>query len=194
MIAGLRGTVQRVGADYAVVGAGAFDLKVAMPLTALHGLAVGATVSLHTYFYVHEDVLALYGFLTPDDLAMFELLLKVQGVGPRVALALLSALPAEELRGRLAGGDEAALTRVPGVGKRTAARLVLELKGRVGAEPAPGAGAPAGGAAQELVEALVAYGYKRPDAERVLRLPEIAAIADEGRRLGAAMSRLVQGD
>src|SRR6185437_4369690 len=135
MIAGIRGTVLRLGLDHAVIEAGPFALKVALPLTTLQRLPPpGQVVRFFTHFYAKEDVLALYGFATEEDLALFEQLLTVQGVGPRMGLGLLSALPAAELRNTLASGDEAALTRVPGVGKRTAARLILELKERMAAQ------------------------------------------------------------
>jgi len=191
MIAGIRGTVLRLGLDHAVIEAGPFALKVALPLTTLQRLPPpGQVVRLFTHFYVKEDVLALYGFATEEDLALFEQLLTVQGVGPRMGLGLLSALPAAELRNTLASGDEAALTRVPGVGKRTAARLILELKERMVAQG--GAATTEAGVDGELVDALMGWGYKRPDAERVLRLPEIAAVPDVGARLAAAAARLVQ--
>jgi Holliday junction DNA helicase RuvA len=191
MIVGLRGTVRRVGLDHAVVGVGGFDLKVAMPLTVVRAMpAQGAEVHLLTFLYIHEDVMALYGFNKDDELFMFEALLTVQGVGPKVALALLSAIPASDLRSKLAAGDENALIRVPGIGKRTAARLILELKDRMGT---PGAGQPAGVSMDdELVEALIGWGYRRPDAERVLGLPEIAAVPDPGSRLAAAAARLMK--
>jgi Holliday junction DNA helicase RuvA len=192
MIAGLRGTVQHVGLDHAIIEAGPFALKVALPLTTLQRLPPpGETVRLYTHFYVKDDVLALYGFATEEDLALFEKVLTVQGVGPRIGLGLLSALPAAELRSKIAAGDEAALTRVPGVGKRTAARLILELKERMAAQGGVATTAAAAVDA-ELVDALIGWGYKRPDAERVLRLPEIAAVPDPGARLAAAAARLVQ--
>jgi Holliday junction DNA helicase RuvA len=191
VIVGLRGKVRRVGLNHAVVSVGGFDLQVSMPLTVVRAMpAAGAEVELHTFLYMHEDVLALYGFTSEEELVMFELLLTVQGVGPKLALGLLSAIPAAELRTKVAGGDEAALTRVPGVGKRTAARLILELKEKVGVA-AVGA-VPGAGAADELVEALMSWGYRRPEAERVLALPEIAAVAEPGSRLAAAAARLMK--
>lgn len=193
MIVGLRGTVARLGLNHAVVSVGGFDLQVAMPLTVIRAMpAAGAAVELHTFLYMHEDVLALYGFTSEEELFMFELLLTVQGVGPKVALGLLSALPAAELRAKVAGGEEAALTRVPGVGKRTAARLILELKDKVGAPPSDATAA--AGLDNELVEALMSWGYRRPEAERVLALPEIAAVPDPGSRLAAAAARLMKRD
>jgi len=193
MIAALRGLVRRVGLDYAIIGAGPMDVRVSMPLTAVRALpAEGSSVHIFTHLYVREDVLALYGFLSEDDLALFELLLTVQNVGPRLALGLLSAIPAADLRHLLATGDEVALTRAPGVGRRTAARLVLELRERVGQIEM---GTTTGGAVEaELVEALIGWGYRRPEAERVLRLPEIAAVVDPGTRLAAAAARLLKRD
>jgi holliday junction DNA helicase RuvA len=191
MIVGLRGAVRRVGLDHAVIGVGGFDLKVAMPLPVVQTMpAPGSDVQLRTYLYIHEDVMALFGFSSEDELALFELLLTVQGVGPKVALALLSAIPAAELRVKLAGSDETALTRVPGIGKRTAARLILELKDRMGV-PAPGqpAASPVDG---ELVEVLIGWGYRRPEAERVLGLPDIAEVGDPARRLAPAAPRLMK--
>ncbi|MGI8914856.1 MAG: Holliday junction branch migration protein RuvA [Chloroflexota bacterium] len=191
MIVGLRGAVRKVGLDHAVIGVGGFDLKVAMPLTVVRAMPpAGAEVQLLTFLYIHEDVMALYGFTTDDELFMFEALLTVQGVGPKVALALLSSIAASELRGKLAGGDEAALTRVPGIGKRTAARLVLELKDRMGVPPPGEVGVLT--ADGELVEVLIGWGYRRADAERVLSLPDVAAVADPANRLTVAAARLMK--
>lgn len=191
MIVGLRGKVKRLGLNHAVVSVGGFDLHVAMPITVVRAMpAAGADIELHTFLYMHEDVLALYGFTSEEELLMFELLLTVQGVGPKVALGLLSAIPAMELRSKIAGGDEAALTRVPGIGKRTAARLILELKDKVGVAAVD---ATVGTTMDnELVEALMSWGYRRPEAERVLALPEIAAVPEPGSRLAAAAARLMQ--
>ncbi len=202
MIVGVRGTVRRVGLDHAIIGAGPVDLRLAMPLSALTALPpAGSPVALATFLYVREDVLALYGFLSEDDLALFQHLLAVQGVGPRLALNLLSVLPAAALRQLLAAGDEAALARVPGIGKRTAARLVLDLQERLGGQGAPpvGTGSPPSAATalpaadDDLVAALVGWGFRSADAVRVLALPEIAAVTDPGARLAAAAARLAKG-
>ena len=191
MIVGLRGKVRRLGLNHAVVSVGGFDLHIAMPLTVVRAMPPpGTDVELHTFLYLREDVLALYGFTSEEELLMFEVLLTVQGIGPKVALGLLSAIPAAELRTKVAGGDEAALTRVPGIGKRTAARLILELKDKMGV---PAADATPGAAMDdELVEALMSWGYRRPEAERVLALPDIAAVPEPGSRLAAAAARLMK--
>lgn len=164
-----------------------------MPLAALTALPpVGAAVDLVTYLYVREEVLALYGFTNDEDLTLFQQLLSVQGIGPRLALNLLSVLPAAELRQKIAVGDETALTRIPGVGKCTAGRLILDLRERLGGAKTASAGMPTAATAsveEELVQALLGWGFRRQEAEQVLGLPEIAAIADPGARLAAAAAR-----
>jgi Holliday junction DNA helicase RuvA len=194
VITAVHGPIRRIGLDHVIIGAGPLDVKVAMPLTSLRGLpAVGATVTVHTHLYVREDNLSLFGFTAEDDLMLFELLLTVTGIGPRMALALLSTWPGAELATKIASGDEAALARAPGVGRRTAARLVLELKERV-ARLGPLGGGPHQAVDDDLVEVLVGWGYRRPEAERVLGLPEIAAVPDAGARLAAATVRLSKAE
>jgi holliday junction DNA helicase RuvA len=118
--------------------------------------AVGETVFLHTYLHVREDHLALYGFATAEERALFLQLLAVNGVGPRVALVMLSSAPHEELLRALQEGDEAYLVRLPGIGKKTAARLVLELQGKL--PPRRAAGALADPRFEEAMLALVSLG------------------------------------
>lgn len=192
MITAVHGPIRRIGLDYVIVGVGPVDMKIAMPLAALRALpAVNSVVSIYTYLYVREDNLSLFGFATEADLAMFEMLLMVQGVGPRMALALLSTWSALELQSKLANGDESGLAHAPGVGRRTAARLVLELKERALRMGPIGVAGPAK-VDDDLIEALLGWGYRRTDAERVLALPEIAAVPDPGARLAAAAARLLK--
>ena len=134
----VRGTLERTGPDFAVVHVGGVGLRVYVPAGTLAALpAPGGTVQLHTHLYVREEVLALYGFAESGELALFELLLTVSGVGPRLALAILSTAPPERLAQEIANGEDTLLLRVPGVGRRTAARLILELKNKVDAVPLP---------------------------------------------------------
>lgn len=192
MIAGIRGTLSRVGGDHVVILCGGFYVRVVVSLSTLQALpAIGEMVELQTHLYVREDVIALYGFRTEDELALFELLLTVQGVGPRLALSLLSVFAPIELRLVLGRGEERQLLKVPGIGKRMAARLVLELRDRVGRIEA-GAEEVTTGVDDQLVTALMAWGYRRVDAERALRVSQIAAIPDDGARLAAAAAFLVQ--
>jgi Holliday junction DNA helicase RuvA len=144
---------------------------VTIPLSTFYRIGdPGAEVTLLTHTHVREDALALFGFLTAAEQALFERLIAVSGVGPKLAVSILSGIEAPDLVLALRSSDVARLTRIPGVGKKTAERLVLELKDKVqdlaaAEEPAPSAG-PAATAKDDLVSALVHLGYSRPEAER----------------------------
>ncbi|MAG36637.1 MAG: Holliday junction branch migration protein RuvA [Dehalococcoidia bacterium] len=191
MIDFVHGTLERVGPDFAVVRVGGVGLRVHVPAGTLASLpAPGGTVRLHTHLYVREEVLALYGFAETAELSLFELLLTVSGVGPRLALAILSTAPPERLAQEIANGDDTILLRVPGVGPRTAARLILELKNKVEAVPLPGG--PDDG---ELLEALASLGYSAVEAQMAVRaLPRDDSLSLED-QLRLALSQLApQGD
>jgi Holliday junction DNA helicase RuvA len=170
MIGHLRGRILRKGTQDAVVDVGGVGYRVAIPLSTFYRLGdPGDEVSLLVHTHVREDALALYGFLTEEEQTLFERLLSVSGVGPKVALGILSGIEAPELREALRGSDVARLTRIPGVGKKTAERLVLELKDKM---PPPGPAVASTEAAasspsrDDLLSALVHLGYSRPEAER----------------------------
>ena len=173
MIAAVRGTLVEKSLDSAYVEIGGVTLRVYAPLGTLSGLSVGEPVRLHTYLLVREDILALYGFATADDRELFEQLLAVGGVGPRIAVALLSALSASAFREAILTEDLPRLTLTPGVGKKLAARLVLELRPRfekmapLGAVGQPGTGTGATRAA--IVEALTSLGYPPNEAATAAR-------------------------
>ena len=173
MIAQLRGRLVRKGPQEVVVDVGGVGYRVAIPLSTFYRLGdAGSEVSLLTHTHVREDVLALFGFLTPAEQALFERLIAVSGVGPKLAIAILSGIEAPDLVAALRTSDVARLTRIPGVGKKTAERLVLELKDKVkGLEASVAetpAEAPGSGARSDLVSALVHLGYSRPEAERAV--------------------------
>lgn len=170
MIAQLSGRLLRKGPQEAVVDVGGVGYRVAVPLSTFYRLGEpGAEVSLLVHTHVREDALALFGFLTAVELALFELLLGVSGVGPKLAISILSGCECPELVAALKAGDVARLVRIPGVGKKTAERLVLELRekvqGLVAEEEAAAVPAPQGSKG-DLVSALVHLGYSRPEAER----------------------------
>jgi Holliday junction DNA helicase RuvA len=171
MIAQLRGSVVRKGPGEVVLEVGGVGYLVAIPLSTFYRLGeVGSQASLLTYTHVREDTLALFGFLSGEEQQLFELLIGVAGVGPKLALNILSGIEAPELVQALRQADLARLTRIPGVGKKTAERLVVELKDKaqkleVGAVAAPSAG-PASTLKDDLVSALVHLGYSRPEAEK----------------------------
>ena len=153
-----------------VVEVGGVGYRVTIPVSSFYRLGEpGAEVSLLTYTHVREDVIALFGFMTPGEQVLFERLISVAGVGPKLAINILSGIEAPELIQALRAGDIARLTRIPGVGKKTAERLVLELKDKMPAAVAAEAPAATGGARSpkdDLVSALVHLGYSRPEAER----------------------------
>lgn len=169
MIARLHGKVVALGPDSLVVEVQGVGYRVRVPRSLRQELeSPGAMITLHTHLHVRENELALYGCASEDELALFELLLGVQGVGPRLAMNIVSGVAAETLREAIARGDALSLTRIPGVGKRTAERLVTELKDRFAGPQAPSlAGLSAGDA--EVVAALTALGYSVAEAHQALR-------------------------
>ena len=177
MIAHVRGLLVDKSFDRVVVEAAGVGYQMLVSLQTLAELpAAGSEVLLRTYLQVRDDAHVLFGFATEAEKRCFELCLSVSGIGPKLALALLSTLRPEELARAVSAGDVLRLSRTPGVGKKTAERLVLELKDKVQGLAATEEAAPAGPAAsaqEDLVSALVHLGYSRPEAERgVLRALE----------------------
>jgi Holliday junction DNA helicase RuvA len=169
MIASLRGTIVHLGVDHLVLEVGGVGYLVYAPRTVLGSVgAVGDALFLLTVQIVREDSLSLYGFTTTEQRTLFESLLGVTGIGPKVALNVLSAGAPDELRFAIAQGDTARLARVPGIGKKTAERLVLELKGKLDLKgspvPIPGLTPAAAAVNNELAELLVNLGYNSAEA------------------------------
>ena len=169
MIAQIRGTLLRKDTQEAVVDVGGVGYGLTIPVSTFYRLGEpGTEVTLLTHTHVREDALALFGFLTAAEQTLFERLIAVAGVGPRLAIGILSGIETPDLVGALRSGDVARLTRIPGVGKKTAERLVVDLKDKMagleGIHTAPGE--PAGGPKEDLVSALLHLGYSRPEAER----------------------------
>jgi Holliday junction DNA helicase RuvA len=177
VIAQVRGRLLRKEPQEAVVDVSGVGYRVTIPLSTFYRIGEpGDEVTLLTHTHVREDALALFGFLTAAEQALFERLIAVSGVGPKLAVSILSGIEAPDLVSALRPSDVTRLTRIPGVGKKTAERLVLELKDKVQGLAATEEAAPAGPAAsarEDLVSALVHLGYSRPEAERgVLRALE----------------------
>lgn len=170
MIASIEGKF--VSADAAsgsiIIMVGGLGYRVYVPQTLLHR-PPGHEIALHTYLLVREDSLTLYGFDTPAELALFETLLSVSGVGPRVALAILSTLNADNLRNAVATDRPEILTRVPGIGKKTAQKILFELKDKlaVGLEAIPAGGFDDINA--DVIDALVALGYSIVEAQSAIQ-------------------------
>jgi len=149
------------------VGGVGYELDV--PMSTFFNLpATGETVTLYTHLVVREDAHTLYGFGTLEERSAFRELIRISGVGARTALALLSGLSVAELAQAVATQDSARLTKVPGIGKKTAERLLLELKGRL-AEPLPGAGVVPSGTSADVLNALVALGYSEKEASGAVK-------------------------
>lgn len=170
MIARVRGRLLKKGPQEAIVDVAGVGYRVTIPLSTFYRIGEpGAEVTLLTHTHVREDALALFGFLSEAEQALFERLIEVSGVGPKLAVSILSGIEAPELVAALRGSDVARLTRIPGVGRKTAERLVLELKDKM-EELAATAPEPAsqGPAADDVVSALVHLGYSRPESERAV--------------------------
>jgi Holliday junction DNA helicase RuvA len=190
MIASIRGNLLFIGVDHAVVETGGVGFLVFAPRNVLGALGeIGGEVRLYTHLHIREDLLALYGFATSDQRHLFETLLGVSGIGPKVALSMLSSAPPDELRAAIAGGDTARLARVPGIGKKTAERLVLELRGKLDLKGVPATGAtPALMAANaELAEMLVGLGFSAAEASAAIAALPADASAELDERLRLAL-------
>ena len=167
MIASVRGEVVDIALDHAVIEAAGVGYKVMATPTTLANLRRGTESRLITAMIVREDSMTLYGFADGEARDLFSTLLGVSGVGPKIALATLAVYDAQALRQALADGDVAALTRVPGIGKRGAERMVLELRDKIGALPGGSGTGPGVGHAVRapVVEALVGLGFPLKQAE-----------------------------
>lgn len=185
MIVILEGTLSESGPLHAVISAGGLGYEVLIPLTTAERLpAPGSPVKLFTQAVYREDSATLYGFAAREDRDFFRLLTeKVSGIGPKIALNILSRMSVEVLKNAIAQGDVALLSKCPGIGKKTAERLIVELRDKMFPKGADGASAVQAGAAgpaspasavpnspfQDAVAALVALGYKLADADRSIR-------------------------
>ena len=189
MIASLQGTVTATGKDFVVLHVGGLGFRVFVPQTLLDGHAeLGGEITLFTHLHVRENELTLYGCATEDELALFRLLLGVSGVGPKVALAILSFLPPDHLRSAIAQEDVTTLARVPGIGPKTAKKLVFDLKDKMDAELAPGEPRPVLTEADaDLIAALTGLGYSVAEAQAAIRaLPREPLPLEERVRLSLA--------
>ncbi len=171
MIAHLRGTLLAKHPNQVIVEAAGVGYDVMISVPTFSDLpAIGTEVALHIHTHVREDVIALYGFLRPAEKLLFEKLISVSGIGPKLAITILSGMPADDMVTAIRGGDVVRLTRIPGIGKKTAERMVLELRDKL---PQPGIPTtptlPATTPVEEdVLSALVNLGYQRVAAEKAL--------------------------
>lgn len=174
MIASLQGTVLQRAAESVIVDVHGVGYQVTVGNRTFSQLPrPGEQVHLHTYTYVREDALALFGFLSPDELTFFKLLLSVKGIGPKAGLAIISRAELRVLKRAILQEDAALLATVPGIGPKTAARVVLELKGRLKDEmfgqETPAAAGPVGEAVARALEVLTGLGYSAGEARDALQ-------------------------
>ncbi|MDN4486736.1 Holliday junction branch migration protein RuvA [Demequina sp. SYSU T00039] len=195
MIAQLTGTVAHVGASAVILDVAGVGYRILATPASLGELHAGRDVTVHTHMVVREDSMTLFGFLSAGERDTFEQLQSVQGVGAKLALAMLAVHSPEALASAVAAGDQKALTKVPGIGPKVASRLLLELGGKlVLPEAGASAGAPAtaADARGEVVEALVGLGYAARQAQAAVDAvaPDEVAAAEAGSTLRAALKHL----
>jgi Holliday junction DNA helicase RuvA len=170
MIAHLRGRLLAKHPNQAILETAGVGYDVTITVPTFSDLpSLGSDIALHIHTHVREDQIALYGFLRPAEKQLFEKLITVSGIGPKLAITILSGMAADEMVGAIRNNDIARLIRIPGIGKKTAERMVLELRDKL---PSAGAEAPAAPAMtameEDVLSALVNLGYQRPAAERAL--------------------------
>lgn len=199
MISYIKGELVEVTENAIVLDHGGIGFSVMMPASILAKLPqIGSELKVHTYLYVKEDILDLYGFLTKDDLKIFKLLITVNGIGPKGALAILSAMTPDDLRFAVLAGDAKTISKAPGIGNKTAQKLIIELKDKLkiedmldssdgGYETSSDMGDTA---AAEAVMALTALGYSAADATRAVKLVDNAGNMDSEALLKAALKKL----
>ena len=200
MYAYIKGTLEETGEDYIVVEAGGIGYQIFTTGQTFQYLSsMGEEVKVYTYLHVREDAMILFGFLTKDDLFVFRLLLGVSGIGPKGALAILSVMTTDDLRFAVLGDDAKAIAKAPGVGAKTAQRLILELKDKLSLEDAfeqkmekndNPVQNKAKGAKNEVIEALVALGYSSSEALKALNGIEITDDTDVEDILKAALKNM----
>jgi Holliday junction DNA helicase RuvA len=181
MIGRIGGTLLEKHPPLVLVDVGGVGYEIDVPMSTFYGLpALGERVVLHTQLIVREDAHQLFGFASHEERAAFRQLLKISGVGPKLALAILSGLSVSDLAHAVAIQDGARLTRIPGVGKKTAERLLLELRDKLSSRaPALLAPAEAAHAENDIVNALLALGYNEREADRAIKqLPKDLSVAD----------------
>jgi Holliday junction DNA helicase RuvA len=190
MIASLRGKLKSLRMDSGVIDVGGVGFLVYMPASTMSGLGVtGSEVSLHTHFHLREDGATLFGFATEEELSLFKTLIGVSGLGPRLALAMLSAIDVRQLAAAIASGNTALLTQVPGIGKKMAGRLVVELKDKVASGWAEATEVELGAGSDDVLAALASLGYSAAEAARAAAsIPTEAAELELEEKLKLALA------
>lgn len=198
MIALLRGTLAYKSSDHVIIDVGGVGYRLFIPLSTFYSLPETGDVSLFTHTHVREDALLLYGFLSMEEKELFGILISISGIGPKLAVNILSHIPAKDLKRAIATGDIKRLSSLPGIGKKTAERLVLELKDKVGPiHDLPEAddvksNTSARDISNDVISALINLGYKENQARKVLESMELAPGLTMEEALKGALKVLVR--
>ena len=190
MIVGVHGTLETTGPDWVNVRVGGVTLQVSVPANTVFSLGgQGSPVSLHTHLRIRDEEPVLYGFIDAAALGLFSMLTAVSGVGPRMALALLSSLEPARLQNAIVTGDIASLSSAQGVGNRTASRIVLELKGKLEDAEFADIGGMSEDADSQVIAALTALGYPLSEARAAAGAPAVTAEAEVDDRIRVALQQ-----
>jgi len=190
MIAHLRGKLISKHPNQAIVEAGGVGYDVAISVPTFSQLpSVGSDVALHIHIHVREDAIALFGFLRADEKQLFEKLITVSGIGPKLAITILSGMPTSDMVGAIRANDHARLTRIPGIGKKTAERMCVELRDKLEGFGAQQAVAAVSAVEEDVISALTNLGYQRTLAEKAVE----RAVASAGRENFDAIFRAALG-
>ncbi len=201
MLAFIKGSLAETGTDYVILDNHGVGYLIYTPSSVLEELpALGQTVKMHTYMYVREDQMALYGFLTRDDLQIFKLLIGVSGIGPKGALGILSTISPNAFRFAVMAGDSKTIAKAPGIGPKTAQKLIIELKDKLkledmfeedGERDADGVSGADNIAEKEAVMALVSLGYSETEAFKALKKAETSPDMDSETLLKLALKQML---
>jgi Holliday junction DNA helicase RuvA len=193
MIGSLRGEIIAKTEDSVLIEVGGVGFNVLAPVTLLDVLEVGVKTQLFTHLHVREQELTLFGFADQEELELFRTLLKVQGIGPKIGLAILSHVPAETLREAIARGEAAILARVPGIGPKKAKQIVFALKDKIGLEDIFVGSTPISDTDGEVIAALTTLGYSVVEAQAALQqIPKEAREAGVEEKVRIALSSLAR--
>lgn len=200
MIAFIKGILCDISEDRIVIENQGMGYSISVPGSVIDRMpAAGSEVKVYTYLHVKEDMIGLYGFLTKDDLNIFKLLITVNGIGPKGALGILSAMSADELRFAVLASDEKTISKAPGIGKKTAQRMIIELKDKLDLEDAfehklnstSGAATIASDSKNEAILALVALGYSQADAMRAVKMCDVTESMTTDEILKLALKKMM---
>ena len=190
----IKGVVDSVESDRVVIENNQIGYNILMPVTTLEKLGIGEEVKIYTYFNVREDAMQLFGFFSKEELELFKKIISVSGVGPKGGLAIVSALPGEQLQMAIISGDAKAISKAQGIGAKTAQRIIIELKDKIDLEDmihTPGNDDISNSVQSDAVDALVALGYSKGDAFSAVKKIEITENMDVEEVLKKALKNII---